>query len=351
MYFQTFHFIIKEDTIPYRTNRNFKDRMFQLLFSEKDAAWELFCALEGDEFMEKGDAGRLEIVTLRDAVGNKKLNDLAYQYDLLLLSIVEHQSTWSENMPLRELAYLGRTYEKILDNRRVYERRLYRIPSPHFYVLYNGDEDRPLEVIQRLSDAYLLPEHTPWADLMVKVININYQKQHPILSRSKTLREYALFVDTVRQNRKQYGMNRDEAIQNAVHSCVERGILKNFLETHGSEVENMFTLGISEEEFFQIRLKEYGEELAEELAEEKAKVLAEEKARVLAEEKARVLAEEKARVLAEEKAKVLAEKKAKAMTDEKLKQIVSRMAADGIPPAQIAKLTELPQATVAAYIK
>ena len=56
--------------------------------------------------MEKGDAGRLEIVTLRDAVGNKKLNDLAYQYDLLLLSIVEHQSTWSENMPLRELAYL-----------------------------------------------------------------------------------------------------------------------------------------------------------------------------------------------------------------------------------------------------
>ena len=122
-------------------------------------------------------------------------------------------------MPLQELAYLGRTYEKILDNRRVYERRLYRIPAPHFYVLYNGDEDRPLEVIQRLSDAYLLPEHTPWADLMVKVININYQKQHPILSRSKTLREYALFVDTVRQNRKQYGMNRDEAIQNAVHSC------------------------------------------------------------------------------------------------------------------------------------
>lgn len=111
LYFQMFHFIIKEDTAPYRTNRNFKDRMFQLLFSEKDAAWELFCALEGDEFMEKGDADRLEIVTLRDAVGNKKLNDLAYQYDLLLLSIVEHQSTWSENMPLRELAYLGRTYE------------------------------------------------------------------------------------------------------------------------------------------------------------------------------------------------------------------------------------------------
>ena len=74
-------------------------------------AFKLVCALEGDEFMEKGDAGRLEIVTLRDAVGNKKLNDLAYQYDLLLLSIVEHQSTWSENMPLRELAYLGRTYE------------------------------------------------------------------------------------------------------------------------------------------------------------------------------------------------------------------------------------------------
>ncbi|MCI9595750.1 MAG: hypothetical protein HFE75_00335 [Firmicutes bacterium] len=39
--------ILKENTAPYASNREFKDGMFRLLFSEKRAALELLNALEG----------------------------------------------------------------------------------------------------------------------------------------------------------------------------------------------------------------------------------------------------------------------------------------------------------------
>ena len=93
----------------------------------------------------------MEIVTLQDAIHNRMLNDLAFQYQWNLLSIVEHQSTWSENMPLRELLYLGRLYEKILDNQSMYRNGINRVPEPRFHVLYNGSQDKPLGKIGRSS--------------------------------------------------------------------------------------------------------------------------------------------------------------------------------------------------------
>ena len=41
--------ILKENTASYASNREFKDGMFRLLFSEKRAALELLNSLEGTE--------------------------------------------------------------------------------------------------------------------------------------------------------------------------------------------------------------------------------------------------------------------------------------------------------------
>lgn len=334
------NFIIKENRKSYCTNRSFKDRIFQLLFSEKDAAWELFCALEGERFSEAGDENLLEFVTLQDAIGNQQINDLAFQYDILMLSIVEHQSTWSENMPLRELIYLSRTYEKILNNKKAYERKLYQIPIPHLYVLYNGEEDRPLEVIQRLSDAFEEQENLPWAELMVKVININYNKQHPILLRSKTLREYAFFVEKVRGNIRRQQMNRDEAIQDAVRFCITNDILKEFLEKHGSEVNNMIKLNLTQEEFMEIRLAEMAEDLEAEMKEANKQAL--EEAKKLVEERANLLAEERVNLLAEEKAAMLAK--------EREENLIRTIASSGMDPEEIASLTGISKETITLYL-
>lgn len=259
-------FIIKEETAVYGSNREFKDGVFRLLFSQKDTALELMNALEATDHTATED---MEIVTLERALYNRMLNDLAFRHMLNFLSIVEHQSKWSENMPLRELIYLGRVYEKILSQQKAFQTTLYRIPSPHFYVLYNGREDRPMEVIQHLEDAFLLDEDHPSLNMTVKIININYDKNHPVLQRSRTLREYAQFIARVRQY-VDHGMTRDDAISSAIHSCIKDGILKDFLQKHGSEVYNMLFSELTYEDMLKIEVAEATEIAAREAAREAA---------------------------------------------------------------------------------
>ncbi len=254
--------ILKENTAPYASNREFKDGMFRLLFSEKKAALELLNALEGTE---RKDEEKIEIDTLRGALYRRRQNDLAFRYAFSPLSVVEHMSTWSENMPLREAAYVFRVYEKIISDRELYKEAHFPLPVPRLYVLYNGMADKPLETVQHLfGEGGPDPAgNGPMIQVAVKVININLHKNHPILERSPTLKQYAQFIDRVRNHVKVDGMDRDEAILTSIESCVKDGILEDFLRKHGSEVINMLT-GITLEELYEIRVEEAEERVAEE---------------------------------------------------------------------------------------
>ena len=50
----------------------------------------------------------------------------------------EHQSTWYPNMPLRMLSYIARTFERMFGAGSLYSTVLVKIPTPKFYVFYNG---------------------------------------------------------------------------------------------------------------------------------------------------------------------------------------------------------------------
>ena len=231
-------------------------------------------ALEGTE--RKGE-GKIEIDTLRGALYRRGQNDLAFRYDFSPLSVVEHMSTWSENMPVREAAYVFRVYEKIVSDRELYKEARCPLPIPRLYVLYNGTKDKPLETVQHLFGG-VRPDPEGNGAMMeaaVKVINVNLHKGHPILKRSPTLKQYAQFIERVRSHIKLDGMNRDEAILASVESCVKEGILEDFLRKHGSEVINMLT-GITLEELYEIREEEAEERgaarAAKETAEEKDRI-------------------------------------------------------------------------------
>ncbi len=263
--------ILKENTASYTSNREFKDGMFRLLFSEKKAALELLNALEGTE---REDEEKIEIDTLQGALYRRRQNDLAFRHAFSPLSVVEHMSTWSENMPMREGAYVFRVYEKIIPDRELYKEARCPLPIPRLYVLYNGMADKSLETMQHLFGG---GEPDPegggsMLEVAVKVININLHKKHPILERSPTLKQYAQFIDRVRNHVKVDGMDRDEAILASVESCVKDGILEDFLRKHGSEVINMLT-GVTLEELYEIREEEAEERgaarAAKETAEEK----------------------------------------------------------------------------------
>lgn len=95
-----------------RVSRKVKDWMFRALFKEdREGLLQLYNALNGTDYT---DASELEIVTIENAVYVVMKNDLAYIM-VDVLSMYEHQSTISGNLPVRFLIYLTEEYQKFLE--------------------------------------------------------------------------------------------------------------------------------------------------------------------------------------------------------------------------------------------
>jgi hypothetical protein len=141
--------------------------------------------------------------------------------------------------------YIARIYEKLIDNRKIYSRKKLTIPQPEFFVLYNGKEPYPDEVIVKLSDTFeniniigLPDKEIPVLELIVKVININKGKNEEIVQKCKTLSGYSTFTGKIREYEKE-GCTLTEALKKGIQYCSEHDILKEFLESNSSEVMNM----------------------------------------------------------------------------------------------------------------
>ena len=164
------------------------------------------------------------------------INDVSCLVDGKIIVLAEHQSTINENMPLRFLQYIARLYEKLQTPTDRYLRKLSKIPTPEFYVFYNGVEDYPETITLKLSDAFMTKPDSLPLELEVKVYNINKSKGAEVLSRCKTLDEYSLFVEEVR---RQTELDPENGFTNAVKICIEKGILKEYLQRKAREVINM----------------------------------------------------------------------------------------------------------------
>ena len=100
-------------------------------------------------------------------------------------------------------------------------------------------------------------------ELTVKVFNINRGHNAPIVRRCKTLEGYSTFIAAIREYERE-GKTRDEAIKRAVKDCIEHNILKDFLETHATEVMNMLITEWNWDDAFAIQWEEGREEGLEE---------------------------------------------------------------------------------------
>jgi predicted transposase/invertase (TIGR01784 family) len=223
-------------------NRKFKDSVFTALFGEPDALRELYCALEGVTLPPDTP---VTVNSLEEAVFMERVNDISFEIGGKLVVLIEHQSTINPNMALRLLLYIGRVYEKIIDDRMIYSSKQMTIPRPEFYVLYNGVAPYPEEKMLRLTDMFenaeslgLPDRETSALELEVRVININKGQNGTIAERCRLLSEYSAFIAKVREYEK-VGLKRNEAIKKAVIYCRDHDILKEFLEKNASEVLNM----------------------------------------------------------------------------------------------------------------
>ena len=218
-------------------NRRYKDSVFVDFFGEDKNAKANFLALYNALHGTKLDAFvELKPLRLEQVMYMAFRNDVACLVDGKIIVLVEHQSTINANMPLRFLQYAARLYERIQNPRDRYLRRLKKIPTPEFYVFYNGEEDYPKTTTLRLSDAFMTMPEKPALEVVVSVTNINYNKDNEILHTCKPLKEYTLFVDAVRRHTK---LDSENGFQNAIKECIQSDILREYLQRKSKEVMNM----------------------------------------------------------------------------------------------------------------
>lgn len=133
------------------------------------------------------------------------------------------------------------------------------IPTPEFYVFYNGTQKQPAEQILKISDAYLEKTDEPMLELKVKVINVNLPVGHPILKECRPMFEYSFFIQQIREYMAA-GDTRDKAIAKSMDVCLKRGIMVDFIEEYGSEVRNMLFTEFNMEDALEVRGAERYEE-------------------------------------------------------------------------------------------
>jgi len=244
-------------------NRQYKDSVFTKLFGDRDNLLELYNAIQNTNY---GKDTEIRITTLENVLYMEQMNDISFTIDGKIVVLIEHQSTINPNMPLRMLLYIARTYERITQRDDLYKHGKITIPRPEFIVLYNGEDKYPDENTLKLSDMFAeYEEKCPIElELEVKVYNINKGHNPELAKKSATLDGYEKFIAAVRDYEKQE-MEREAAITQAVKDCINRNILKKFLETNSSEVINMLLTDWNMEDALRVRKEEGMQEKGREI--------------------------------------------------------------------------------------
>ena len=224
-----------------KTDEHYKDRMFRLIFREKSELLSLYNAVNGTHYDNPDD---LEVNTLENAIYMAMRNDLSFLIDDRM-SLYEHQSTKNPNIPLRNLQYIADLYSALTVNENLYGSKLVKIPTPRFVVFYNGVEEHPERQVLKLSNAYLVQEKEVELELKVAVININPGYNTELMKGCKTLRDYTLYVDKVRQYART--MSIEDAVERAIRECIEDNVLADFLRRNRAEARKVSIYEYDEE--------------------------------------------------------------------------------------------------------
>ena len=227
-----------EQTKP---NRNYKSRLFELVFSDRNELLKMYNAMNTTDY---GDPELLEINTLENAIYLSMHNDVSFIIDSRL-ALYEHQSTCSPNLPLRYLFYVSDLYSAETREANLYGTRVIRIPAPRFVIFYNGNYEQPESQTLKLSDMYAIHEEAPALELKALMLNINLGYNQQLMDSCKTLHDYSVFTSKIRIYAK--NMELEEAVERAITECISDGILANFLSKNRAEAKSVSIYEYDEE--------------------------------------------------------------------------------------------------------
>lgn len=221
--------------------KDYKDRLFRMIFNDKEKLLELYNAMNGSDYK---DASELQVVTLENAIYLSMKNDVAYVlHDELFL--YEQQSTKNANMPLRCLFYASDTYSVLVKDKNIYGTKMLPLPSPTFVVFYNGKQKMDEEGELRLSDAFVKKQEIPNLEVIVKVKNINMGNSRELFEKCRPMRDYMIFVDKVRRYSREQPL--EDAVERTIRECMEEDVMADFLKRNRAEVVEMCLYEYDEE--------------------------------------------------------------------------------------------------------
>jgi len=243
---------MKEQNIGQNTqgNREHKSSLFNMAFEKKEDKLALYNAVNNTNY---DNVDELEVDTLSNALYMGVKNDISFLIGHTM-NLYEHQSTKNANMPVRGLIYLTKQLENYIAKNKlnVYSTKMQKLPTPKYIVFYNGKSNEPDERIMKLSDAFI--KDGGCIECEARLLNINYGHNRELMEKCNRLREYSIFVATVRKyaDKKEYDLT--EAITLAIDNCLQKGILEDILLTQRNEVMSM-VLSTFDKELYEKDLK------------------------------------------------------------------------------------------------
>jgi predicted transposase/invertase (TIGR01784 family) len=219
-----------------KAKRTYRDSLFRKYFNDKRRLLSLYNALEGTDYTNPRE---IKITTLKGVFFNDFKNDISFQIKDEYIVLLEHQSTPNANMPLRCLFYINNLYRNYVNPELIYKEKLVKIPTPKFFVFYNGEKDEPDKQLMKLSDAFT--NENGGMELEVTAYNINYARNKALLEKCQSLKEYSIFVEQVKQN-MQTGDRLKKAVEKAIAYCMEHNVMEKFIKEYGKEMYDMVNM-------------------------------------------------------------------------------------------------------------
>ena len=172
----------------------------------------------------------MEINTIDDVIYMHLKNDMSFILDDWQ-NLFEQQSTFNPNQPLRGFFYFADLHKVKYFGKKIYSTRLLKIPTPQYIVFYNGTTSMPDRKELRLSDAFQQPTEQPDIEVVAHMLNINYGHNKELMERCRKLKEYSLFIDTIRNYlKKNKHWSNEQAISKAIDDCIQNNILRDILQ-------------------------------------------------------------------------------------------------------------------------
>ena len=234
-------------------NRQYKDRLWRMIFNNKEDLLQLYNAINHTDYQNPDD---LEVNTLEDVLYLSMKNDVSFLVGGTM-NLYEHQSTFNPNMPLRGVFYFSRVYEGYVadNNLMIYHEKRVRLPKPKYIVFYNGTKKQPDSMELRLSDCFENTDNeAPCLECTATMLNINYGHNQELMKHCRKLEEYSIFVQCVREY-IQSEPSVEDALEKAIDTCIHQDVLADFLKKHRAEVTNMI-LTTYDKDLYEKTLKE-----------------------------------------------------------------------------------------------